>query len=165
MHETERNSVLSGVLSGVLMEVAPSEEHVAPPPEGTMGHWVAVDGGGFEECPEDVASDVWKKSVARNHAVLQPCKTIVKRRHRARKGGKGSRKEELEVMPRAKDRSERHRMVSKRVYVVWPELQGPTRFYGTVVKYDSFRDSSLRVHYDDGDKRWEPAADVHVAEA
>ena len=157
----------------VLMEVPPSKVNVALPPEGEMSHWVAMADGGFKECPEEAVERIRALSKPRPST---PNKTIVKRRaptRKARKRAKASRARDVhvpEVMPRKKDRAERHPMLHKRVFVLWPANEDPlkegrmTPYYGTVVKVDSSKASSMRIHYEDGEMWWEPAVDVHAAE-
>jgi hypothetical protein len=38
-----------------------------------------------------------------------------------------------------KDRREHYELLWQRVYVIWDAVQGPTCYYGTVVKFDSNR--------------------------
>ena len=150
-------TMLTASTSPVLLEVPPSPSNVVTPPETNTTHWVAVDGGLFKECPEDSAIDVWMKSLK-----VKPGKGITKKRHKPCKTiSKKVSALSLEIIPAKKDRSEDHPMLNNLVYVIWPEKEGPTRFYGTVIKYDSTRAKSLYVHYDDGEKWWEPEEDVH----
>jgi len=147
--------------SHLLMEVPPSPSNVVGPPETNMiQHWVAVDGGRFKECPEHAALDVWMKSIKKPSKCItrkssrKPVKTI------AKYSPPSLETMPLEVIPRKKDRSESHPMLNQRVYVLWPEEEGPTRFYGKVIKYDSSRAKQMYVQYDDGEKWWEPEDDV-----
>eukprot|EP00966_Prymnesium_polylepis_P336018 7391349-Prymnesium_polylepis.1 len=111
----------------VLMEVPPSPSNVALPVEADE-HWVAVCGGFFTRPDTDGLISHVKTSGARKTILKKPkARNSVRRAYTI-----------PEKIPK-KDRREHHELLGKRVYVIWDEVQGPTRYYGTVVKFDSDR--------------------------
>ena len=176
------STILVAVSDPVLTEVPCSFNNIVLPPETTQ-YLVALPSGGFAPCPEDGVPrrkplcTIAKKSLAqrradnmarnaRRLAELGLTSLCVKKRvSRPRKGKAPSVCPPLsrrkDVIPEKKVRLESHPLLHRRVFVVWDELTGPTRFHGKVTVYDSARQGApLYVEYEDGDGQWEAEADV-----
>ena len=132
------------VNESVLMEVPPSPSNVALPVEAEE-HWVAVCGGSFTRSDTDGLVSHVKATGARKTILKKPkARTSVRRAYMI-----------PEKIPK-KDRREHHELLGQRVYVIWDEVNGPTRYYGTVVKFDSNRKGApFYVVYYDGEEQWE----------
>jgi hypothetical protein len=167
----------------IMIEVPPSDSNIALPPE-TTEYFSALPSGVFMACttewtPMPTACAKKAKSLeqqrtenmadnARRLEQLGLSSKGIKKTNPPRKSRKPclwsgktasvcppmSRRNDK--IPAKKIRFEPHPLLHQRVSVLWDELDGPTSFNGTVVKFDSTRPGApFLVSYDDGEEQWE----------